>query len=251
MKTQNPISEGRALPAVPLAANAGSHNSIFRGKYLGDQVTDAQYAAITAGTFDDLFIGDYWTIGGVSYFIGAFDYYFNRGNPNVTVHHILLVPGTNLYTAQMNATDTTEGGYAGSAMRQSNLKQAKTIIQAAFSGHILNHAIYLTSAVTDGRPTSVTNAESEVDLMSEQMVYGGPIFMVMPNGSVACANYRTETSQLPLFSLDPSRVSVRAAYWLRDANSPSHFAMVSGYGNADRGLATAAYGVRPAFCIHG
>ena len=30
-------------------------------------------AAIEAGTFEDLFIGDYWTIGGVTYRIAAFD----------------------------------------------------------------------------------------------------------------------------------------------------------------------------------
>ena len=37
--------------------NAGFHNSIFRGKYLGSSVTAAQYAEIAAGTFKDLYIG--------------------------------------------------------------------------------------------------------------------------------------------------------------------------------------------------
>ena len=41
--------------------NAGFHNSIYRGKNLGADVTDEQWAAIKAGTFDDLFIGDYWS----------------------------------------------------------------------------------------------------------------------------------------------------------------------------------------------
>lgn len=39
---------------------AGFHNSIFRGKNLGSTITDAQYTAISTGTFDDLFVGDYW-----------------------------------------------------------------------------------------------------------------------------------------------------------------------------------------------
>ena len=55
--------------------NAGVHNSIYRGKPLGSTVTAAQYAEIAAGTFKDLYIGDYWTIGGVNYRIAAFDYY--------------------------------------------------------------------------------------------------------------------------------------------------------------------------------
>lgn len=53
-----------AIDAFTLADNAGAHNAIYRGKNLGSAVTAAQWAAIDAGTFEDLFIGDYWTIGG-------------------------------------------------------------------------------------------------------------------------------------------------------------------------------------------
>lgn len=60
--------EGTEAKIAPLLFNnAGAHNAIYRGKSLGSTVTTAQYAAIKAGTFDDLYIGDYWTIGGVNY----------------------------------------------------------------------------------------------------------------------------------------------------------------------------------------
>ena len=52
--------------------NSGSHNSIYRGKFLGNSVTNLQYQALKDGTFTDLFIGDYWTIGDVNYRIAAF-----------------------------------------------------------------------------------------------------------------------------------------------------------------------------------
>ena len=43
------------------AENAGfAHNLIYRGKCLGDKPTAAQLAAIKAGTFDDMYLGDYW-----------------------------------------------------------------------------------------------------------------------------------------------------------------------------------------------
>lgn len=59
--------EGTEAKIAPLLFNnAGAHNAIYRGKSLGSTVTTAQYAAIKAGTFDDLYIGDYWTIGGVN-----------------------------------------------------------------------------------------------------------------------------------------------------------------------------------------
>ncbi len=42
------------------AKNAGAHNSIYRSKKLGSTITAAQLAAIRAGTFNDLYPGDYW-----------------------------------------------------------------------------------------------------------------------------------------------------------------------------------------------
>ena len=67
------------------------HNCIFRGKNLGSSVTSAQWAAIQAGTFDDLYIGDYWTINGVEWVIVAFDYYYNTGDTACTTHHVVLL----------------------------------------------------------------------------------------------------------------------------------------------------------------
>src|SRR5699024_9521029 len=71
-------------------SGAGAHNSVYRGKNLGASVTAEQYAAIAAGTFDDLYIGDYWTIGGVTYRIAAFDYYLHTGDTPCTDHHAVI-----------------------------------------------------------------------------------------------------------------------------------------------------------------
>lgn len=140
--------EGTEAKIAPLLFNnAGAHNAIYRGKSLGSTVTTAQYAAIKAGTFDDLYIGDYWTIGGVNYRIAAFDYYLNSGDTSCTTHHVVIVPDTCLYNAAMNSTNTTTGGYVGSAMYTANLEQAKTTIKGAFSGHVLKHRIYLTTGL--------------------------------------------------------------------------------------------------------
>ena len=57
--------------------NAGFHNSIFRGKNLGTSYTAAQSSQVTAGTFDDLFVGDYWVINGVYWRIEDFDPYYS------------------------------------------------------------------------------------------------------------------------------------------------------------------------------
>lgn len=252
--------EGTEAKIAPLLFNnAGAHNAIYRGKSLGSTVTTAQYAAIKAGTFDDLYIGDYWTIGGVNYRIAAFDYYLNSGDTNCTTHHVVIVPDTCLYNAQMHntssggwesgAANTTAGGYVGSDMYKSNLEQAKTTIKSAFSGHVLKHRIYLTNAVANGRASGGAWCDSEVDLMCEQMVYGSGIFSSVSDGSNVPANYRVEKSQLPLFQHEPSRICNRNNWWLRDVIAASGFAGVGDSGDADYSFASHSIGVRPAFCI--
>lgn len=252
--------EGTEAKIAPLLFNnAGAHNAIYRGKSLGSTVTTAQYAAIKAGTFDDLYIGDYWTIGGVNYRIAAFDYYLNSGDTSCTTHHVVIVPDTCLYNAQMHntssggyeggAANTTTGGYVGSDMYKSNLEQAKTTIKSAFSGHVLKHRIYLTNAVANGRASGGAWCDSEVDLMCEQMVYGSGIFSPVSDGSNVPANYRVEKSQLPLFQHEPSRICNRNNWWLRDVITASYFAFVSDNGLASCGNASHSLGVRPAFCI--
>ena len=252
--------EGTETKIAPLLFNnAGAHNAIYRGKSLGSTVTTTQYAAIKAGTFDDLYIGDYWTIGGVNYRIAAFDYYLNSGDTNCTTHHVVIVPDTCLYNAQMHntssggyeggAANTTTGGYVGSDMYKSNLEQAKTTIKSAFSGHVLKHRIYLTNAVANGRASGGAWCDSEVDLMCEQMVYGSGIFSPVSDGSNVPANYRVEKSQLPLFQHEPSRICNRNNWWLRDVITASFFAFVSYDGHTDCYDASSSNGVRPAFCI--
>lgn len=252
--------EGTEAKIAPLLFNnAGAHNAIYRGKSLGSTVTTAQYAAIKAGTFDDLYIGDYWTIGGVNYRIAAFDYYLNSGDTNCTTHHVVIVPDTCLYNAQMHntssgdwesgAANTTAGGYVGSDMYKRNLEQAKTTIKSAFSGHVLKHRIYLTNAVANGRASGGAWCDSEVDLMCEQMVYGSGIFSPVSDGSNVPANYRVEKSQLPLFQHEPSRICNRNNWWLRDVITASSFALVDFTGFAYSYSASASLGVRPAFCI--
>jgi len=245
-KVNEPVEQ---LVAPLLFNNAGSHNAVYRGKNLGTAVTAAQYAAISAGTFDDLYIGDYWVINGVNWRIAAFDYYLNCGDTNCTTHHAVIVPDTCLYTHVMNDSNTTEGGYVGSKMYTEGLAQAKETIKAAFSGHVLSHRIYLTNAVSNGYASAGAWCDSEVDLMNEQMVYGTGIFSPVSTGSAVPANYRVEKSQLPLFQHDPSRICNRATWWLRDVITASNFASVNGGGRAAYYYASDSRGVRPAFCI--
>lgn len=230
--------------------NSGAHNAIYRGKYLGSSVTETQWDAISAGTFDDLYVGDYWTIGGVNWRIAAFDYYYNCSDTNFTKHHAVIVPDTALYTHAMNDTNITTGAYVGSKMYTEGLEQAKTTISNAFgSSHVLSHRIYLSNATSNGKASAGAWTDSTVDLMCEHMVYGSGIFSPVSDGSTVPNNYRVEKSQLPLFAHNPRMIGIRSTWWLRDVISSACFAIVHGSGGANDGSASIAYGVRPAFCI--
>lgn len=245
-KVNEPVNNAMAFL---LYTGAGAHNSVYRGKNLGTSVTTAQYNAIKTGAFDDLYIGDYWTINNVVYRIAAFDYYLRCGDTDLTTHHAVIVPDSSLYSAKMNDTNTTAGGYVGSQMYTTNLADAKTTIKTAFSGHVLSHRIYLVNAVSNGRPSGGAWCDSEVDLMNEQMVYGGSIFSPTSDGSAVPSNYRVEKSQLPLFRYRPDLISNRVWYWLRDVVSGADFANVDSTGFAFYHAASFSNGVRPAFCI--
>ena len=243
-------ADGTISAAMVVESNAGAHNAIYRGKNLGSTVTAAQYAAIAAGTFDDLFIGDYWVIGGVTYRIAAFDYYYNTGDTACTTHHVTLVPDSNMYTHCMNDTNVTTGGYVGSKMYKEGLNQAKTTIQSAFgAAHILTHRNLLTNAVTEAYASAGSWYDSTVELMTEQNVYGGKVFGNISCGTALPYSYTVDKSQFPLFAHRPDLIGNRAWYWLRDVVSAADFAYVYYAGYAYYNGASGAGGVRPAFSI--
>ena len=238
----------------------GMRNAVFRGKCLGDSLTAEQAAAIKAGTFQDMFVGDYWTIGGVNYRIAHLDYWLRCGDAECTKHHAVIVPDTCLYNAQMHntasgqyeagAANTTEGGYIGSDMYKTGLNQAKAIINEAFGAdHILSHRELLVNAVTNGKPSNHAWYDSTVELMNECMVYGSYIFTPACDGTFISYRYTIDKSQLALFALRPDLICNRVYWWLRDVVSGAYFASVNWYGRADCNNASHSFGVRPAFGI--
>lgn len=230
-----------------LADGAAAHNCIYRGKNLGTSVTAEQYAAISSGKFTDLYIGDYWVINGVTYRIAAFDYYYNCGDTNFTKHHVVIVPDTSLYKAQMNTSNVTTGGYTGSAMYKSNLAQAKTTIKAAFgSAHVLTKRELLTNAVNGNTPSGWAWFDSDVELMNEVQAYGSVAWGAHDGNGY---NVASGDGQFPLFMFDRTKLHNREDYWLRDVSSATVFSLVAGNGIANDGSASNSRGVRPAFCI--
>ena len=226
-----------------------NHCNVFRGKNLGGGVSSAQKAAIKDGSFDNLYIGDYWFNNGVNWRIGDMDYFLRCGDTDFTRHHLVIVPDTPLYSGKMNETHTTEGGYVGSLMYKSGLDQAKTAIAAAFGDLVTTHRDILCNAVSNGRQSGGGWFDSTVELMCERMVYGNSVFQPGCDGSFIPYNYTTGKSQFALFRMAPQYISNRQWYWLRDVVSAAYFARVDASGYASCRDAGNVGGVRPYFVI--
>lgn len=214
-----------------------AHNTIYRGKYLGDTVTAEQAAAIADGSFEDLFIGDYWTMGGVNYRIADFDYWYRTGFPEairVEKHHAVIVPDTAIATGQMNGGNTTSGGYRASLMK-SKMNDTTSALPQGMRSRLLVHNAWL-----DG-----TWTETSVDLMNEIMVYG--CYILADNSN----KQTSENRQLSLFRMSPQARYAGDNYWLRNYANATEFTLVSYYGDASKDVATSTYGIRPVFAITG
>lgn len=239
--------------------NAGAHNGIYRGKDITDLFYNGTLSQqIAAGTFDDIFIGDY-IIGNVShrkYLVADINYRLNMGDTECTTPHILMVPEKIMGTAKMNDTNITTGAYVGSKMYTEYLAPFKAVIQNDFeTSHIVQHRNLFANAVTNGYESAGGWFDSTIELMNEIMVYGSNIFHNIQNGANLAYNYTMDKQQLSLFRLKPALTVARNDagerywYWLRDVASASYFASVSTIGNANFNAASIACGVRPAFLI--
>lgn len=227
--------------------------NIFRGKNLGTAFTAAQKAEIKAGTFKGFFIGDYWSIGDRIWRIVDINYWLNSGDASCTTPHLVIMPDQSLYSAKMNETNITTGGYVGSQMYTANLANAKTLVNSAFgSANILNHREYLTNAVTNGYPSAGAWYDSTVELPNEIMMYGSLVFTPAGDGSFVPNRYTIDKTQLALMKMYPRFINPgRYWYWLRDVVSSAGFAVVSYGGPASYAGASDSGGVRPVFGLVG
>ena len=241
---------------------AEAHNAMWGGRDITAAFNAGTVSAnIANGTFKDIFPGDYITkqvtISGTAYnvnwVVADCDYWINKGDTATTAHHVVIVPQTPIFNANMNNDNVTTGGYKGSRMYRETIPACATGIVSAFgSDHILTFRDNITthvntSAISPSQSGSWTGAadanewhNAECNLMLEQMVYGA-----MPWSSGG------DNSKIPLRQLSAFRLSTklinpnRTSWWLRDVVSSALFAYVSGYGVAGTGGASGVGGVRP------
>lgn len=256
----------------PTDFNAYPHNGIYRGKNLGTFTSTTELETflsnheIATGNFTDLYLGDYFTIQDGTYnanwMIAGFDTEFYKGwldnpsnpTPYITQHHLTLIPRAPLFNAQMNSTNTTVGGYKGSAMHTSTLPTVVSNLQTVLGTHLLKRYALLSNAVDTTRSNMFGTAggassswewtEVYATLPSEVQIYGSTIW--------SSSGYDTGEAcmKLPVFNfINHVQFSRWDFVWLRGVASSSDFCIASGIGYAHAWGASNSLGVRPVICI--
>lgn len=217
---------------------------------LGTEYTAELKADIQAGTFKKAVIGGKLTINGHVYYFAHPDYWLHTGDLECTQHHMLVIPADSIGRGNINSTYSTAGGYINSDLRTGKngnaaLATAKAQIKADFgAANILTHREYFTNAVTDGKASNRAWIDSDIDLMSEVMVYGCNVW-------ASATGYETgiDKCQLKLFQERPDLITTRGQWWLRSVVSAANFALVQNSGDAGNSDVSRIRNLRPAFAI--
>lgn len=220
------------LPEMP---NAGFHNSFYRGKDITSKLTDGSFwTAISSGTFEDLFVGDWFMKNNHKYVVAGFNIYYNNGDTAFTSPHAVCVPDISdsscadvFKNKKMKETNTTEGGYVG-CLEGQVFTDIKTFLETEFEDHLAEHRELLSSQmkanVPNGPyPIGIGSASKwawnfvKFSLMTEIEILGTTL--------LASSGYDIGTGkvQLPLFKFSKSILTVTNGVYTRCVADSGHF----------------------------
>ena len=239
------------------------HRNIFRGKNLGNVLDYSQLAEISEGTFHDLWVGDYWNLGGVKWRIVDIDYW-----QDLTDHHVLVMPDdplSNLPGLHEGAVPMGLGdmsGYDASALI-SGLNSNREYFLNLFENYIFTRPGVKYPKLEGEGWKNVESTYTDalaVDIPTDIMMFGCSMF-TNDNSKLlsthwAGVSYVQETSQLALMKLDPKKTKSTRNYWLRNFIYTHENEMSALYVTDDGFVAidtatsaTALHGVRPIVAI--
>ena len=179
------------------------HRLLYRGKYLGTEITAAQWEEIRTQRFTDMYCGDFWVLDipgftcRVQCRIVDFMYFpveKDGATTNIGPHIVcelrnggtrtgekscwalgLMHPDlcelwdesdTSIHAAcRMNDTNSTTGGFAGSKMFTEKLPMINEWLVDYFGSHIKAHKVSISNAVTDGKVSGWMTAKDQYAML--------------------------------------------------------------------------------------
>lgn len=205
-------------------------------------------ARIRDGSFEDLYVGDYWETEDNRWLIADIDY-FNNTWGDTRYRHLLIVPDYGLGTAPMNDTDTTNTGYINSKMAKEYIDEiaAPKIYSVFGEDNLYETQHLLSSSASNGSVEGFTYVAKKIVLMNEPMVFGS---IIVRQSHINA--YYMNGCQLALFRLNPLKIveaDRNVNYWLSDIASTNAFVSVVGNGTVASDLSNNSRLIRPIFAI--
>lgn len=255
---------------------AGFHNSIYRGKDITAYHTDGTLGErISSGTFEDLFIGDYFTItitteygtetvdcvlAGFDIYMGSVREYFPSLDDCDALerHHVVCVTRDKFRTNhRIQPSGVSYDGYYQCELHTTTLPKYANAMKAVLGDHLIEvcdwYSYDINSEYKNVNYEGLTGATDSGDYgtdfhahlipLTERELYGAPAF--------SCSPYEIgfETAQLPLFRLNPAMKAIGNWYWLKDYAGSGVFCICYDDGYPTYSNAGNSCGVRPRFII--
>lgn len=250
--------ETRLTNLINATPPARERFSVYRGQNLGGSVTAAQLNAIRNGTFvtssgQEMWLGDYWSVGGVQYQIAHFNYFYrmmnNWPNNHAGQWHIVVV-ATHSGTSAIHYTGNGGGGrgYLDSRIRGTYMPALMTIIRDRLGNNAIRQTgDMLTQSATTGVAGSFEMVWTSFlgQLMTATQVFGTPA------NTYGADSQAYGNRQFALFreSSRDIRAMNGARYWLRSPTGASTFACVTNDGLLGQAHNDSTLMLRPYFVI--
>ena len=233
---------------------------ITRGNNLGKTITAAQKMAIRNGTFDGMWLGDYWQFNDNTcrWIIVDFDRYLDHPN-GTNQHRITIMSDRNLGIDNIGESGWCNKGWNGSKMRRD---YAEGMVRFASALQAFDISDFKTFPVFEPHEFENTDNSWEltekswsweypkVTIPSEFEMFGSNLVHVRINGGEN--NVMPIARQLSYFRLGNPIPFSGESFWLRDQVTKNCFALYYGdQRHVSWANWTSKYGVRPLMSIGG
>lgn len=228
------------------------HRNIWRNNDLGTSVSAQQYQAISSGKFNNIYVGDYWTINGVKWQVVDLDYFYKSGDNKFTRHHAVIMPTKSIDFSVYEDTRSNWNGYFNSKLYKSALGNARNTINNAFSGHVIEHKEGGTYERDGTGISGAFNCRSEnttISLASTCYIYGDYFFSALTYNGQYPIIYNGQFAAFRMNGQAMLTGDDDIEWWLRDPVSTTGFACVTSNRLVNWGWADSVKGIRPYFLI--
>lgn len=225
-----------------------THKNVFRGKNLGEYITDEQLAAIQDGSFEDLYVGDYWVdVDSIKFYIADINYFYSIGDskyvPILQKPHIVVMPDNPIDSQTFNPTETTSGGYSHCQLLN-NFGTSLNKFKNIFGENCVKFAeLYSTGRNTDTKLATTSWFSVNIAIPNSIQALGyRPDFEIREP-------IQSSTRQFSLFRFNPNLFLNRNGFALRDIATIDRFSAIDYRGNIVEAYPTGSYGLCPYVCI--